>query len=97
MDVAEFQKALSERFLEKDRVMGSEFIFSVLAEEVGELARALRKGERADIQEELVDVVFASLCLANLHDVSLWPALKEKYLDRTPDEVSANWNDVTWR
>lgn len=62
--------------------------FLKLAEEVGELSRALRKGKRANdensikgsIEEELWDVIYYTLAIANCYDIDLekWIPVKEK-------------------
>jgi NTP pyrophosphatase (non-canonical NTP hydrolase) len=60
-----------------DKDMG---YFLKLVEEVGELSEAIRKGKsgqpsldelKGSIAEELVDVLYYTLALANLHDVDL--------------------------
>jgi len=62
--------------------------FLKLSEEVGELSRALRKGKRASdensikgsIEEELWDVIYYTLAIANCYDIDLekWIPIKEK-------------------
>lgn len=49
-----------------------------LMEEVGELAEAVRKEKRmqaneikGSIEEELVDVLYYTICLANIYDINL--------------------------
>ncbi len=49
-----------------------------LMEEVGELAKSVRKDERminnnikGSVEEELVDVVYYTVCLANIYDIDL--------------------------
>ena len=69
---------------------GHEF-FLKLAEEVGELSRAIRKNARAEdmdhikgtIEEELWDVIYYTLAPANLYDVDLEKVIpaKEKLND----------------
>lgn len=78
---------------------GREF-FLKLAEEVGELSRAIRKDARAvdmehikgTIEEELWDVMYYTLALANLYDIDLEQVIPakekinaEKY--HTPEEL----------
>lgn len=63
--------------------------FYKLAEEVGELAKVIRKDKRlADrenikdtIEEELYDVLYYVVCLANMYDIDLTECarLKEKF------------------
>lgn len=60
-----------------------------LVEETGELSRAIYKGNRAasdddfrgSVEEELWDVMYYLLCLANLYDVDMekWIKIKEDY------------------
>ena len=62
--------------------------FYKLSEEVGELAKAIRKDERLEnnedikgtIEEELYDVMYYVVCLANMYDIDLEQCaiLKEK-------------------
>lgn len=60
--------------------------FLKLAEEVGELSRAMRKDIRASdlrnikgtIDEELWDVVYYTLAIANLYDIDLEQVIKAK-------------------
>lgn len=60
--------------------------FLKLCEEVGELANAMRKGlVRADsdcvkgtIDEELWDVIYYAIALANCYDINLETVIKEK-------------------
>ena len=43
MDLSDFQKAIHERYGETDKASGSFFLLSVLLEECGELATAIRR------------------------------------------------------
>lgn len=62
--------------------------FYKLSEEVGELAQAIRKDKRlkdsdsikGTIEEELYDVLYYTICLANMYDINLEECmfLKEK-------------------
>ena len=60
--------------------------FLKLAEEVGELSRAMRKGLKASdinqikgtIDEELWDVIYYSLAIANLYGIDLEQVIKSK-------------------
>ena len=42
MEISEFQKLMKEKIGVEDSEMGSLFLFSVLVEEIGELAKAVR-------------------------------------------------------
>lgn len=60
--------------------------FLKLAEEVGELSRAMRKGLKASdinqikgtIDEELWDIIYYSLAIANLYGIDLEQVIKSK-------------------
>lgn len=60
--------------------------FLKLAEEVGELSRAMRKDAKAQdmehlagsIDEELWDVVYYALAIANLYDIDMEQVIKAK-------------------
>lgn len=60
--------------------------FLKLVEEVGELSRAMRKGFRAQnsddikgtIDEELWDVIYYAIAIANLYDIDLEEIIKKK-------------------
>jgi NTP pyrophosphatase (non-canonical NTP hydrolase) len=77
MDLAELQFALSTTYLDRDHRRGPDATFRWLTEEVGELARAIRTGDRANLEHELSDVLAWTVSLANLLDVDL-----ERVMDR---------------
>lgn len=60
--------------------------FLKLSEEVGELANAIRKNEiqhneeniKGTINEELWDVIYYAIAIANCYDIDLEKAIKEK-------------------
>jgi len=60
--------------------------FLKLSEEVGELSRAMRKGLKAEsldniketIDEELWDVIYYALAIANIYDIDIEQAIKAK-------------------
>lgn len=65
--------------------------FMKLAEEVGELSRAMRKNAmpatetslKGTIEEEIYDVIYYALALANCYDIDVekWAYIKEKLND----------------
>jgi NTP pyrophosphatase (non-canonical NTP hydrolase) len=93
MDLSDFQKAINERYSEIDKASGSFFLLSVLLEECGELANAIRR-EKATAAEEVVDIVFCALSIANLLGADVDYLLQEKYLYRDFDEVTRSWTDL---
>ena len=60
--------------------------FLKLSEEVGELSRAIRKNLKAEsidkiqgtIDEELWDVIYYAIAIANIYDIDLESVIKEK-------------------
>lgn len=78
MDLAAFQKRIADLYLEKDRRRGVEPTFLWMMEEVGELAEAVRRKERENL-EEFADVLAWLVSLANLLDVDLEKAALAKY------------------
>lgn len=97
MDLHEIQKRVWELVGEKDRMVGEMFLFSVLVEEIGELAEALRKKDKEGVSEELADVMFMVMSIANQFEVDLEARLVEKYLSKSLEEISRSWRDVPWK
>ncbi len=75
MDLDELQAVIAATYGERDAARGIPATVAWLAEEVGELARAARKGTRAEQLHELSDVVAWTASLANQLGLSLSEAL----------------------
>ncbi len=71
MDVSEFQRWMDERYGARDRTRGLDRTFGWFVEEVGELSRAFRKGDRANLEHEFGDAFAWLASLANLAGVDL--------------------------
>ncbi len=71
MEISELQAALRRTYYRRDARRGRVGTFLWLAEEVGELARALRGGERDQLVHEFGDVLAWLGSLANLVGVDL--------------------------
>jgi NTP pyrophosphatase (non-canonical NTP hydrolase) len=71
MELSELQEQMSRLYLERDRTRGTDATFRWLAEEVGELARALRAHDPAQLEHEFSDVLAWLASLANLLEVDL--------------------------
>ena len=65
---------------------------AILTEEVGELARIIsrkygeqsfKEGEKSNLAEEMSDILFVLICLANQTNVDLESAFKNKLMLRT--------------
>ncbi|MEM3507110.1 MAG: MazG nucleotide pyrophosphohydrolase domain-containing protein [Candidatus Bathyarchaeia archaeon] len=88
---------MKKKFYEKDKKMGVIFLLTVFIEEVGELSRAIRKGSKKEIEEEISDVFFTLISIANLLHVKIEPLIIEKYVNRSLNEISHKWTDVNWK
>lgn len=86
MELKDLQRLIKEKYYEIDSKSGPLFLLAVLFEEVGELAEAVRKSEPSSIKEELTDVLFMILSLANLFDLDLEEKLIEKYIKGDPSK-----------
>ena len=71
MDLAAFQDLMARTYGERDRQRGTSATLAWLTEELGELARAVRKGGRAEQLHELGDVLAWLASLADQLGVSL--------------------------
>ncbi|MBC7252684.1 MAG: nucleotide pyrophosphohydrolase [Actinobacteria bacterium] len=71
MEIRDFQELLGRTFLDRDRRRGLPETFAWLVEEMGELSRALRSGDRDSLDEEFADVLAWLASLANLCDIDL--------------------------
>ena len=71
MDLNALQHHMESVYGGRDRARGVEATVAWLAEEVGELARAVRKGGRDEQNHELGDVLAWLASLANQLDLSL--------------------------
>jgi NTP pyrophosphatase (non-canonical NTP hydrolase) len=82
MRISEFQRHVADLYRAKDERRGKERTFLWLMEEVGELAEAIRRGERDGLEEEFADVMAWLASLASLEGVDLEAAVARKYPDK---------------
>jgi NTP pyrophosphatase (non-canonical NTP hydrolase) len=71
MDLGAVQELMETTYGERDRARGLPAAVAWLAEEVGELARAIRKGTREEQLHEIGDVLAWLASLANQLELSL--------------------------
>jgi NTP pyrophosphatase (non-canonical NTP hydrolase) len=83
MQLAEFQTLMAETYGERDRARGVDATIAWLAEELGELARAVRKGTRAEQLHEAGDVLAWLASLTEQLGLSLEDAAA-RYADGCP-------------
>ncbi len=75
MHIGEFQGHMEELYGPRDRARGVEATVAWLAEEVGELARSIRKGSAEERLHELGDVLAWLASLSNQLGLSLEEAV----------------------
>lgn len=83
MELSELQILMRETFGERDTARGRDATFRWLVEEVGELARALRTQDRANLELEFSDVLAWLASLANQEGVDLNEVVA-RYADGCP-------------
>ena len=83
MHIVELQRRLRDTYYERDAGRGRDATFRWFVEEVGELARAIRRGDRANLTHEFGDVLAWLGSLANLDGVDLEEAAG-RYADGCP-------------
>lgn len=84
MEISAFQKLIEDHYGEIDRNRGIPSSVAWLAEEVGELAQAIRKGTKAEQMHEFADVLAWLCSLANQTEISLQEAA-QRYVTNPPD------------
>ena len=83
MDLVELQDVIERTFGERDRARGVSATVAWLAEEIGELAQAVRKGSHDQQVHEFGDVIAWVATLANQMGVDLADAI-ERYATGCP-------------
>lgn len=84
MNIADFQKRIEELYGQKDSARGVEGTFMWFSEEVGELSRAIRRGDRENLEEEFADVLAWLVTLGSMLDVDIQSAAEKKYGSSCP-------------
>ena len=83
MQLSEFQRQIERIYFERDNARGASGTFVWFAEEVGALATALRRNDRAGLAEEFGDVLAWLCTLASISGIEMEDAVK-KYADGCP-------------
>lgn len=71
MDMREFQGLMAAQYGDRDAARGLDATVAWMAEELGELAKAVRKGTRDEQLHELGDLLAWTASLANQLELSL--------------------------
>ncbi len=83
MDLATLQDVIDRTYGDRDRARGVSATVAWLAEELGELAQAVRKGTAAEQEHEFADVLAWTASLANQVGVDLTAAV-QRYAQGCP-------------
>ena len=75
MELNDYQDLIRRIYFKKDSKRGLHQTFNWLVEEIGELARAIRKKDKAKIQEEFADCLAWLLSVGSLLDVDAEKAM----------------------
>ena len=84
MEISELQATLRRTYYQRDARRGRDATFRWLTEEVGELAKALRRGDQDELELEFSDVLAWLTSLANLTGVDLERAASRYIRPRSP-------------
>jgi NTP pyrophosphatase (non-canonical NTP hydrolase) len=84
MRIGEFQKRIEDIYFERDRRRGLAGTHMWFCEEVGELTRALRRDQKAELEGEFADVFAWLVSLASIAGVDVEAAARKKYAQGCP-------------
>jgi len=84
MKIEEFQRKIEAIYLERDSARGLASTHMWFCEEVGELTRALRRGQQDELEGEFADVLAWLSTLASIAGIDLQAAAMKKYAAGCP-------------
>ena len=84
ISLQDFQQLIRNMYHQKDVARGIDGTFMWLMEEVGELASALHEGTHEELAAEFADVLAWLSTIANVAEVDLAKAVRDKYGDGCP-------------
>ena len=84
MRLEEFQRRIEAIYYEKDSRRGLAGTHMWFCEEVGELTRALRRGQTEELEGEFADVLAWLSTLASIAGIDLAEAARKKYGEGCP-------------
>ena len=79
-----FQRLIEDIYFDRDNDRGVDKTLLWFCEEVGELVRAIRRGEQDNLEEEFGDVYAWLSTLASLHGLELEAIGRKKYGNGCP-------------
>ncbi|MCS7253245.1 MAG: MazG nucleotide pyrophosphohydrolase domain-containing protein [Armatimonadota bacterium] len=83
LSIGRFQRLIANAYVTRDKERGIERTFLWFVEEVGELARAIKRGGQSELEEEFSDVLAWLVSLATLLNVDMEKAAR-RYLNGCP-------------
>ncbi|HRU06325.1 MAG TPA: MazG nucleotide pyrophosphohydrolase domain-containing protein [Candidatus Brocadiia bacterium] len=83
MHINEFQRAIEKMYFTRDNARGMGGTFMWFVEEVGELATALRNGDKQEMLGEFADVLAWLVTLASMSGIDMEEAVR-KYENGCP-------------
>jgi len=83
MTISEFQRLIEKTYFKRDSARGLAGTFMWFAEEVGELASALRENDRQNMEEEFADCLAWLCSLASIAGVEMEEVIS-KYAEGCP-------------
>jgi NTP pyrophosphatase (non-canonical NTP hydrolase) len=83
MQLNDYQKLIEKIYLKRDSERGLDKTFNWFVEEVGELARAMRKGDKEKITEEFADCLAWLLSVGSILKIDAEESMK-KYIKGCP-------------
>ncbi len=84
MKINEFQQLIEKIYFDRDSSRGLEGTHMWFCEEVGELTRALRRGQQEELEGEFADVIAWLSTLASMSGIDLQEAAMKKYARGCP-------------
>ena len=84
MHIDEFQHLIEKIYFERDAARGLAGTHMWFCEEVGELTRALRRGQQDELEGEFADVLAWLSTLASMAGIDLQVAANKKYAKGCP-------------
>jgi NTP pyrophosphatase (non-canonical NTP hydrolase) len=84
LEITDFQQLIERIYFERDSARGLAGTHMWFCEEVGELTRALRRGQHEELEGEFADVLAWLSTLASIAGVDLEAAANKKYARGCP-------------
>lgn len=83
MNLNQYQELIRKIYFKKDSKRGLDKTFNWLIEEIGELSRVIRKGDKEKIKEEFADCLAWLLSVGSILNIDAEDAMK-KYANGCP-------------